>query len=170
MERVLVVEEVITEQQRITNCLNDAGYAVTACGDAEWALAYCWQYRPNVVVVGYALGTRITESEQLVGSIKEFELDPDQPIVMLRKSDPQLLPTKASALSVQLGVAMMHFTILCAAERGPSGEKANRARCEGFLGLVCAPIVPPEDSVLVIAVVIPPRGAHSSSSSALLVW
>ena len=32
---------------------------------------------------------RFTESEQLVESIKE--LDPDQPIVMLRKSDAQLL-------------------------------------------------------------------------------
>ena len=89
MERVLVVEAVITEQQRITKSLNNAGYAVTACGDADWALAYWWQYRPNVVVVGYALGRRITESEQLVESIKE--LDPDQPIVMLRKSDAQLL-------------------------------------------------------------------------------
>jgi CheY-like chemotaxis protein len=89
MERVLVVEAVITEQQRITKSLNDAGYAVTACGDADWALAYWWHYRPNVVVVGYALGRRITESEQLVESIKE--LDPDQPIVMLRKSDAQLL-------------------------------------------------------------------------------
>jgi CheY-like chemotaxis protein len=89
MERILVVEAVITEQQRIMNCLNDAGYAVTACGDADWALAYWWQYGPNVVVVGFALGTRITEGEQLVESIKE--LDPDQPIVKLRKSDVQLL-------------------------------------------------------------------------------
>ena len=87
--RILVVEAVITEQQRITKCLNDAGHAVTACGDADWALAYWWQCRPNVVVVGYALGTRITESEQLVESIKE--LDPEQPIVMLRKPDAQLL-------------------------------------------------------------------------------
>jgi len=89
MERVLIVEAVIIGQQRITKSLNDAGYAVTASGDADWALAYWWQYRPNIVVVGYALGRRITESEQLVESIKE--LDPDQPIVMLRKSDAQLL-------------------------------------------------------------------------------
>lgn len=89
MERILVVEAVITEQERITKSLNDAGYAVTACGDADWALAYWWQYGQSVVVVAYALGTRIKESEQLVESINE--LDPNQPMVMLRKSDAQLL-------------------------------------------------------------------------------
>jgi len=87
--RILVVEAVICQQERITKSLNDAGYGVTACGDADWALAYWWQFRPNVVVVGYALGRRITEGEQLAESIRE--LDPDQPIVMLRKSDAQLL-------------------------------------------------------------------------------
>jgi CheY-like chemotaxis protein len=87
--RILVVEAVICEQERIAKSLNDAGYAVKACGDADWALAYWWQYRPNAVVIGYALGKRITEGKQLAESIKE--LDPDQPIVMLRKSDAQLL-------------------------------------------------------------------------------
>jgi len=48
---------------------------------------------------------RFTESEQLVESVKE--LDPDQPIVMLRKSDAQLAgglrpQAKAFALSLQI--------------------------------------------------------------------
>jgi len=89
MERVLVVEAVIAEQQRITKTLSDAGYEVAAACDGDWSLAYWWQQRPHVVVIGYVFGRRITESEQLAESIKE--LDPSQPIVMLRKSDAQLL-------------------------------------------------------------------------------
>lgn len=89
MERILIVEALIAEQQRVTKNLTDAGFVVTACGDSDWALAYWWQYRPYVVVIGDAFGKRITDGEQLAESIKE--LDPDQPIVMLRKSDAQLL-------------------------------------------------------------------------------
>jgi DNA-binding NtrC family response regulator len=89
MKRILLVEALIAEQQRVTKNLTDAGFVVTACGDADWALSYWWQYRPYVVVIGDAFGKRITESEQLAESIKE--LDPDQPIVMVRKSDAQLL-------------------------------------------------------------------------------
>jgi CheY-like chemotaxis protein len=87
--RILVVEAVICEQERITKSLNDAGYEVMPCCDGDWSLAYWWQHRPHVVVIGYVFGRRITEGEQLAESIKE--LDPDQPIVMLRKSDAQLL-------------------------------------------------------------------------------
>jgi DNA-binding response OmpR family regulator len=89
MEIILLVEALIAEQQRVTKNLTDAGFVVTACGDSDWALAYWWQYRPSVVVIGDAFGKRITDSEQLVESIKE--LNPGQPIVMLRKSDAQLL-------------------------------------------------------------------------------
>jgi DNA-binding response OmpR family regulator len=87
--RILLVECFVSEQQRVLKSLTAKGFEVTTCGDADWALAYWWHYRPHVVLVGDAMGQRITDGEQLVESIKE--LDPDQPIVMLRKSDAQLL-------------------------------------------------------------------------------
>ena len=87
--RILLVECFVSEQQRVLKSLNNAGFEVTACGDCDWSLAYWWYFRPHVVIVGDAMGQRITDGEQLVESIKE--LDPEQPIVMLRKSDAQLL-------------------------------------------------------------------------------
>ncbi len=67
MGRVLVVEAVIIEQERITKLLNDAGYAVKACGDADWSLAYWWRSRPNVVVVGYALPKSRNKTVAIIG-------------------------------------------------------------------------------------------------------
>jgi hypothetical protein len=79
--KILVVECVICEQERITKNLND--YEVTTACDGDWAFAYLRTYPCDLVLIGRFNGSRIKETKDLVEAIRI--VDPSQPVVVLRK-------------------------------------------------------------------------------------
>jgi hypothetical protein len=81
--RILVVEAVICEQERITKNLSEAGYEVMPCCDGDWAFVYLRTHPCDVVVVGRFNGSRIKEAQDLVEAI--HSIDPGQSIVILQK-------------------------------------------------------------------------------------
>jgi hypothetical protein len=81
--KVLVVEAVLYEQEKITRRLNEVGYETKTSCDGDWALVCLHAHVCDVVVIGKFNGIRIKEAEELAEAIRI--IDPGQPIVILQK-------------------------------------------------------------------------------------